>query len=310
MFFDLEKAIASDDFDAVFVCLKIHDNQAAALLAKLRRETLIVSLQNGVDNQRILSELLPRHTVVAGMVPYGVVEVAPGCFRRGTYGPLAFNDTMPAIVTAALRSSGLAVELHNDEDMRAVQWCKLVINLGNALNAIVGQPLDTCMQHRGYRKVLAATWEEGLTVMRAHTVHLKGDINGQPLEKAVKLIRLPTALLSIARRVKGVAAIDASYHSSMFYDLEGRRETEVNELNERVVKMAREAHVQAPVNELLARLTREAQGARRGSPRLSIEALLAQVEQAAPGTVSSGSGSTWLMVGACVAAVAVAVSKL
>ena len=71
------------------------------------------------------------------MVPYGVVEIAPGHFRRGTYGPLAFTDKMPAVLTAALRTSGLAVDLHNDEDMQAVQWCKLVINLGNALNAFV-----------------------------------------------------------------------------------------------------------------------------------------------------------------------------
>lgn len=285
--FDVEQALRSNDFDAVFVCLKIHDNQAAACLANLKHDTVIVSLQNGVDNQRILGSLLPRHTVVAGMVPYGVVEVAPGSFRRGTYGPLAFTDTMPLALTSALRKSGLAVDLHNNEDMHAVQWCKLLINLGNALNALVGQPLDSCMQHRRYRQLLAATWEEGLHVMAAKGINIQGDINGQPLAKAAKLIRLPSVLLNVAKRVKRVQAIDPSYHSSMFYDLEARRETEVGELNGRVVKMANEAQVQAPVNELLTRLTREAQRVCSGSPRLSIEDLFAQAVKMAPGTLAS-----------------------
>merc|ERR1711862_494892 len=94
---------------------------------------------------------------------------------------------------------------------------------------------------------------------------------------------LPNFAFKVAQRVKGMKPIDPSYHSSMFYDLEQRRPTEVNELNERIVSMAREVGVPTPVNELLIRLTREAQSAQRGSPRLSIDVLFAQAIGAAPG---------------------------
>merc|ERR1719191_2725098 len=146
----------------------------------------------------------------------------------------------------------------------------MVVNLGNALNAIIGQPLDSCMKHRGYRRLLAAVWEEGVAVAKAGNIRLEGVIQGQPLARAIRVLRLPTGLLQAARYIRGVQDIDPSYHSSMFYDLESRRETEVNELNERVVEMGKDMQIATPINELLSQLTREAQIARRGSPRLPI----------------------------------------
>lgn len=279
---DLEAALRPNNFDAAFVCLKVHDNQAAAPLAALSKDTVIISLQNGVENQRILSELLPSHVVVAGMVPYGVVEVSPGHFRRGTYGSLAFRDTLPQILAEKLRSSGLGVELYNEEDMLATQWGKLVINLGNALNAIVGQPLAACMQLHPYRRLLALLWEEGITVLNAKGIAIHADINGQPLEKVVKLLTLPGMILKTAQRIKGVKTVDASYHSSMFYDLEQLRTTEVNELNKKIVQMASEEQLQAPVNALITRLVEEAEASRRGSPHISVESLLEQASDVAP----------------------------
>ena len=102
----------------VFVCLKCGDTTSPDLLEALRAlrpGTLVISLQNGVDNAQTLQRLLSNsedgapvdrsdgggtvagesrssadNIVVAGMIPYGVNEVGPGHFHRGTAGALAF----------------------------------------------------------------------------------------------------------------------------------------------------------------------------------------------------------------------------
>lgn len=209
-----------------------------------------------------------------------------------------------------IATRGLAVELHNDSDMEAVQSFKLVVNLGNAINALVGKPLLECMKQRSYRTLLAHTWAEGLAVMKASGTRLHGDVNGQPLEKVIKLLQLPDLLIATAQRLKGVKAVDPSYHSSMFYDLEHHRVTEVDELNERVASMGDRCGIATPLNTLLTRLTRDAQDARQGSPQVTAEAILQMAGPAFPGGSSSILSERTLLLGCCVGILGFAASKL
>lgn len=279
--FDLE-ALKSDDFLAVFVCLKLGDNDLAASLGSLKKDTVIISMQNGIDNKKKLSKLLPEHPIVGGMVPYGVIEAGPGHLRRATFGPVVFDDGMPAELTAALRGAGLAVEVLSEADTHAEQCFKLVINCQNALNALRGCPLVEAAQDRLYRELMASAWEEATEVLRRSGQPLRGTINGMPMDRYLRILRLPNFALNAVKRLKSGLAPDPGYHSSMFYDLEQRRRTEIEELNGLVVKMAAAVGVPCPVNTALARLVREAEEKNAGSPRLSPEALLQEVRKEAP----------------------------
>ncbi|CAJ1330910.1 unnamed protein product, partial [Effrenium voratum] len=116
--------LKSDDFDAIFVCLKLGDTKAAACLQHLRKSTVIISVQNGINNKRRLEELLPGFPVVSGMVPYGVIELAPGRLRRSSMGPLLFDDHFPKPLAAALAAAGLALELQDEVETHQQQCFK------------------------------------------------------------------------------------------------------------------------------------------------------------------------------------------
>eukprot|EP00439_Symbiodinium_sp_Y106_P014632 s1053_g2.t1 len=234
--FDLE-ALKSDDFLAVFVCLKLGDNDLAASLGTLKKDTVIISMQNGIDNKKKLAKLLPEHPIVGGVVPYGVIEAAPGHLRRATFGPLVFDDGMPAPLTAALRGAGLAVEVLSEADTHAEQCFKLVVNCQNALNALRGCPLVEAAQDRPkaqclYRELMASAWEEATEVLRRSGQPLRGTINGMPMDRYIQILRLPNFALNAVKRVKSGLAPDPGYHSSMFYDLEQRRRTEIEEMTD------------------------------------------------------------------------------
>lgn len=133
---------AARDADVVLVTVKSAATaEAASLLGGVVPDgCAIVSLQNGIRNAEILRASLSGKRVVTGMVEFNVVRAAPGTYRRTTSGRLMFerSDAGARLVAAGL-AAGIACEQR--DDMRAVQWAKLVLNLNNAINALSNVPL-------------------------------------------------------------------------------------------------------------------------------------------------------------------------
>ena len=261
------------DCDVVFVCLKCGDTANAHPLQSLRPDAVIVSLQNGTENAAKLRKLCSQH-VVAGMVPYGVNELAPGHFHRGTYGALVFEESFPSELCSALQGQGLSVELVERSVMPAVQWFKLVINLGNALNALVGLPLLECLANGEYREMLCRTWSEGLMACAAAQIEIPSSVsklNGKPIDLVMFAMRLPDSVYKIiTARLK---TTDANYRSSMWTDLDQKRVTEIEEINGAIVSLGARHGVATPMNALLMRLVLLEQAKRQGSPKMSTRVL-------------------------------------
>lgn len=71
---------AAKGADAVLFCVKSNDTESAgeALRPHLGDRTLVVCLQNGVDNAERLRKVLPRHEVAAAVVYVATEMAGPG----------------------------------------------------------------------------------------------------------------------------------------------------------------------------------------------------------------------------------------
>ena len=107
----------------------------------------------------MLRELLPGRRVLAGMVPFNVIRREQGAYHRGSAG-VVMIERAPAAqpFVQAARRANLPLALR--DDMAAVQWAKLVLNLNNAINALSGQPLAAELAQRDFRRCLAAAQRE------------------------------------------------------------------------------------------------------------------------------------------------------
>ena len=159
--------------DLVLVCVKSADTEAAgrSLAGRLRPDTSILSLQNGVDNaQRLRS--VTGHAVIAGG---GLCRQ-----RNGRAGPCqAPRRRRPRDrrlagqrrAGATLRAAGIATTIA--DDIEAVQWTKLITNCAfNALSAVAGIAYGPMMQVDGAGDVIASAIEEAAAVARACGVAL------------------------------------------------------------------------------------------------------------------------------------------
>ncbi len=248
--------------DVVLVCVKANATPGAASeLARFTRPgTAVISFQNGVRNPELLEAFAPHCKVVAGMVPFNIMQPAPAHWHRSTAGSLHASPH-PAVDQLRPYFTAAGLELIAHPHMRAIAWTKVLMNLNNAINALSGVPLRQELADRDHRLVLAACITEGLAAVRA------SGIEPAPLDKLhpqelPRILRLPTFLYSLLamRRLR----IDAHARSSMAEDLLGGRPTEIDELNGAVLRAAAERGMPAPVNQRILELVRAAEG---GDPR-------------------------------------------
>ncbi|WP_354643021.1 2-dehydropantoate 2-reductase [Kitasatospora camelliae] len=270
--------------DYVLVTVKSSGTAAAGreLAPHLGPDPVVVSLQNGLRNPAVLRAELPGRTVLAGMVPYNVLQTVPGTFHQGTAGSLMVEDA-PGVagLLAALTRAGLPAEVRRD--MPAIQHGKLLLNLNNAVNALSGLPLRDQLGQRAYRLCTAMCQAEALAAFRAEGVR-PARLGPLPTSLTPRLMRLPDPLF---RRLAAASLrIDARARSSMWEDLERGRPTEIDALQGEVVALAARHGLAAPANARLAELVREAERAGAGGARRwDGEELLAELTAAvaAPG---------------------------
>ncbi|MEU6084285.1 2-dehydropantoate 2-reductase [Streptomyces sp. NPDC047108] len=245
--------------DYVLITVKSSATSAAAreLAPHLGPSTVVVSLQNGLHNTAAIRRELPEHTVLAGTVPYNVVQREPGVFHQGSAGPLSIEEhERAAPLMSAFRAAGLAAETRGD--MREVQYAKLLINLNNALNALSDLPLRAELSQRAYRRCFALCQTEALTVLRAAGAK-PARLTPVPARYLPYMLRLPNGLFRIV--AASTLRIDAHARSSMWEDLQRGRRTEIDELQGEVVALAGRHGLEAPVNARLVELIREAEEA-------------------------------------------------
>jgi 2-dehydropantoate 2-reductase len=215
----------------------------------------VISFQNGLHNAEILRAALPGHPVLAGMVPFNVLQRESGVFHQGSGGELMV-EAHPSLTPflPAFAAAGLPVTPRND--MPAVQAAKLLLNLNNAINALSNLPLKEELSQRTWRRCLALAQREALAVFKAAGVQ-PARLTPLPARWLPRVLQLPDAWF---RRVASrMLAIDPVARSSMWEDLQRHRPTEVDAINGEIVRLAKAHGAVAPVNARLAALVHAAE---------------------------------------------------
>tara|TARA_R110002096_G_scaffold14358_11_gene49977 strand:+ start:4689 stop:5684 length:996 start_codon:yes stop_codon:yes gene_type:complete len=249
----------------ILVTVKTVDTRdIAAMIATFAPQTaIVVSLQNGLEAANILRKMLPGFDVRAGMVPFNIVP-QPNCtFHRATSGEIVI-EAGPTVLAGLLSTSEMPVT--ETQAITEAQWGKLLINLNNALNALSGLTLHRQLLSRKWRRVMAAQMVEALTVLRVNGIK---PVSTTPLPSRMIpwVLRLPTPLFS--RIASKMLTIDPKARTSMFYDLENGKPTEIDALQGAIIRLGKTASVPTPICERVSGHIKRAEKAGAGVPHFS-----------------------------------------
>jgi 2-dehydropantoate 2-reductase len=246
------------DAQVIALCVKSGDTaEAAAQIAEHGTPgATVISFQNGVTNVDVLEQGLGgRFEVARGMVPYNVAYLGEGRFHKGVAGDLHAEKRAGARRLSEAVGDGPA-EIKLSDDMLALAWGKLLINLNNAVNALSGRTLLDELRSRDYRSVVAASMKEGLELLKRAGIQpaTVGPISPAALPR---IMNSPDWLFNNLFLKKW--KIDAKARSSMADDLAAGRKTEIEYLNGELVRLAERLQRTAPVNSAIVKLVHEAE---------------------------------------------------
>lgn len=222
--------------DLILFCVKTYDTEAAAQGARplVRPDTMLLSLQNGVDNEERIARAA-GHSSGIGAAAYVVSAIkAPGVVAQ-TAGPGKIvlgelgggTNERAGRLRDALQRAGIAAELH--PDIRAVLWQKfLFICAFSGVTALSRLPIGTVLTDPVTRDLFRGTSEEVEAVARAGGIDLPADCVEQAMTQA--------------------AAVEPWGRGSLYGDLAGGRRLELESLNGEVVRRGREHDVSTPLN--------------------------------------------------------------
>ena len=220
----------------VLFCVKSTDTETAGaqLATRLPAESVVLSLQNGVDNADRLARVLGREVLPA--VVYVATEmVGPGRVRHHGRGELVIGRS--AASDALVRLFAAAdVPVQVSDNVTGALWAKLIVNCAyNALSAIGQLPYGRMVRSPGIAAAMDDVVGECLAVARAAGVTMPADLR---------------------ESVRRIAQTMAGQVSSTAQDLARGKPSEIDHLNGYVARLGESLGVPTPVNRLLHALVR------------------------------------------------------
>ncbi|WP_082542247.1 MULTISPECIES: 2-dehydropantoate 2-reductase [unclassified Rhizobacter] len=215
----------------VLFCVKSTDTEAAAaaMCPHLSPGALVLTLQNGVDNDERVRSVLSNE--VAASVVYVATEMAgPGHLLHHGRGELVIAPNgVSASLAGMLAAAGVPATI--SDNVRGALWAKLVLNCAyNAISAIGRVPYGRFVDHPGVQQVMHDVIAECRAVAQAEGVQVPGDIEAT---------------------VFGLAATMPGQFSSTAQDVMRGKPSEIDHLNGLVVRRGERHGVPTPVNRVL-----------------------------------------------------------
>jgi 2-dehydropantoate 2-reductase len=267
------------------IILTVKSSQTAASIQSLREtfpeETPVVCMQNGVRNEEVAAGRFLR--VYGGMLGISATFLEAGVVAHtrgellsvGNY-PLGCDNTGLQIATR-LEKAGFRTATH--ESIMAVKWSKLILNLNNAMFAIIDKHLQLGLVTPAISNFMADVHEEGLRALDMAGISLEDPNNPFDLRRNVAELR---GVVEDPEKICAEAnsPVEFRTYPSTWMDLKlKRRETETGYFNGEIILLGEKYGFPTPYNSTLFTIV-ETMAAKGAQPGLyTIEELANLVER-------------------------------
>lgn len=232
----------------------------------LHNDSIVLSLQNGVPEEDLVSILGEKH-VVGGSVEFGATFIKPGvselttatdAFKGNAFQIGELNGSITDRIQMIKEILDLVGGTHVTDNLIGTKWAKLLVNVAlSGMSASLGCTFGDVIKDEVAVYSAVRLADETLRVGEAAGVTF-APLAGFDLgvfKLAEDESNLPTAI-GFARKAFEPQAL---LRASMLQDLEKQRKTEIDYINGFVATKGKELGLATPYNDLVVRLVQKAE---------------------------------------------------
>jgi len=235
--------LADDPPDVIFLTVKANAMPliSSAIESFYKEGMAVVSWQNGIDTELVLSKTLGKKPVLRAVVNYGCSLKKPGhVYMPFHHAPHYIQELDPHAIPISeniadvLSSCGLATR--RTDQIVSMVWRKSIMNACmNPVCAVTGMTMAQAMNDPIVFQIIDALVKECVRVARANEISLGWDFYPYCMEYMKSA---------------------GDHKPSMLMDIENRRRTEIDFINGKFVEYGLRAGVETPYNNTLKALVK------------------------------------------------------
>jgi len=225
--------------DLVLFSVKSYDTEKAlqAIGPLIGNETVVLSFQNGVDNEDKIADAIGKNRVLAGAISIESFIAEPGLIKQTMGSVLMAMGEMDGEITpratkihAAITNAGLKCEFSTR--IQQILWNKFLFICATAgVCSVTRAPLGEVLGFETTRQLYVGVMKEVAAVARAKGIELAPDL--------------------VSRTLGQADGMNKATKPSMLRDLERGKRLEIDALNGAVSRFGSQLSVPTPVNDFI-----------------------------------------------------------
>lgn len=203
------------------------------------KNTMVLTLQNGLGNIEKINTLVDSKQIIAGTSANGASMVEPGKINHAGNGGTIIGE-IDGILSTRIEKLRDALNIPQlgpcniSDNVIGLLWDKLLVNVGiNPITALTGLKNGELLENQESLHLLDLAVKEGISVANALGIKLT---------------------YRDSEHCKGVARATGDNISSMLSDIKNKRKTEILNINGAIVREGLKHNIPTPINEVLTNL--------------------------------------------------------
>jgi len=240
------------DYDLVIFSVKTQDIEQAYQdnLEFLKNYPMVLSTQNGVQADNILSGHFEPENVISSIVMFGATYVNPGEVTFNFPGdwivgkPFAANDIKTSEIVDILKES---FQVILTSEIVGMKWVKLFINFNNCIPALVGKSMQETFADMDLCRLSIMLLKEGLEIVQNAGIELTS-LPNFPIERITGLASMPMdQAAGIIHKTLTTLSKEPLY-GSILQSIMRKKTSEIDFINGEVVVLSKGVGRKAPIN--------------------------------------------------------------
>jgi len=245
------------EYDLVIFTVKTQDLESSYQQnCKYLETPLVLTSQNGVQGDNILSVHFEREMMFSSIVMFGASYTKPGEVTYNFEGDWILGRPFLPVSPKTHEIADILRKAFNvviSQDIMGMKWLKLFVNFNNCIPALIGKSMQETFADMDLCKLSIKLLREGVDIVKKANINIIS-LPDFPVERIDGLVNMPIEQAAAIMNKTLTTLSQEPLYGSILQSIMRKKTSEIDFINGEVCCMARQMRMEATLNEKVCAL--------------------------------------------------------